>query len=614
MAGCGDVLSLEDLQTAKKHQIFEAEVITGKAGGVAGGAAIDYATNQVTGQVQKTLPAILRDTGFRPAPFTFATGGTLALGDSDMAVLWPVSSGGDGQYYIWKGVYPKVIPAASSPATTGGVSDSGWMPLGDITLRSDLASSTPGKGVDLVFGAAKQSDVDELKSNERKNVDTIADLRLLTPSGIGEVVYVCASIAPPIGTQGYFGGGHFVAYDNTAANTDDGGVFINSPHATLDWQRINFTEYDMRFWGMIPNLASFDNAPAITLATNFAKTNKVMLHAPVGDIYTSEMVPIYSNMGITGHGSAEQTIFYKTTNNAFPYKDNLGNTVFTMDALVGFVPKKSIAGGSVIDGETHTARAILSQCMFRRAGLTEANYNSTRPAVGLFLGSAAGGRVSDVVVEGGYIGCQGWTCYLISLERVNFPNYRGKGFTGVAFSAYYSPPVGYKTAGTTLDMRLVGCSGYQIGFEMVGQQYSSMICCSCENIEPMAGEVYAVAFRFINPYCITMNSCATEGVSGAQFYVTNAGDVSYKSSLVVQNYLAIDQRNPFAPTTQFIFIDNGGVGTLNVTFIGGDLTRNTLQPNLSAGTVNGAGAKAIKIGAGGLVLTPLAGGGFTDLA
>ena len=32
---CGDVLSLEDLQTAKKHQIFEAEVITGKAGGVA---------------------------------------------------------------------------------------------------------------------------------------------------------------------------------------------------------------------------------------------------------------------------------------------------------------------------------------------------------------------------------------------------------------------------------------------------------------------------------------------------------------------------------------------------------------------------------------------------
>lgn len=138
---CGDVLSLEDLQTAKKHQIFEAEVITGKVGGVADGADIDYATNQVTGQTQKTLPAVLRDAGFRPAPFTFATGGTLAVGDSDVLVLWPISSGGDGQYYLWKGAYPKVVPAASTPDTTGGVSDSGWLPWGDITLRTELASS-----------------------------------------------------------------------------------------------------------------------------------------------------------------------------------------------------------------------------------------------------------------------------------------------------------------------------------------------------------------------------------------------------------------------------------------------------------------------------------------
>jgi Tail spike TSP1/Gp66 receptor binding N-terminal domain len=152
---CGDVLSLEDLQTAKKHQLFEAEVITGKAGGVAGGANIDYATNQVTGQTQKTLPAVLRDAGFRPASFTFVTGGTLAVGDSDVAVLWPVSGGGDGQYYIWKGAYPKVIPAASSPAGTGGVSSSGWLPLGDITLRPQLAAGTSvGTGAALVGTAS----------------------------------------------------------------------------------------------------------------------------------------------------------------------------------------------------------------------------------------------------------------------------------------------------------------------------------------------------------------------------------------------------------------------------------------------------------------------------
>ncbi|HAK6973327.1 TPA: endorhamnosidase [Salmonella enterica] len=136
-SGCGDVLSLNDLQVAKKHQIFEAEVITGKQGGVAGGADIDYATNQVTGQTQKTLPAVLRDAGFSPASFNFTTGGTLGINDANKAVLWPIEDGGDGNYYAWRGSLPKVIPAASTPLTTGGISDSAWVAFGDITFRAE---------------------------------------------------------------------------------------------------------------------------------------------------------------------------------------------------------------------------------------------------------------------------------------------------------------------------------------------------------------------------------------------------------------------------------------------------------------------------------------------
>lgn len=137
-SGCGDVLSLADLQTAKKHQIFEAEVITGKSGGVAGGADIDYATNAVTGQTQKTLPAVLRDAGFQVADFTFDTGGTLSIGDQEKAVLWP-GPGGDGMYYVWRGALPKVVPASSSPSSSGGVSTTTWQPLGDITLRANIS-------------------------------------------------------------------------------------------------------------------------------------------------------------------------------------------------------------------------------------------------------------------------------------------------------------------------------------------------------------------------------------------------------------------------------------------------------------------------------------------
>lgn len=139
-SGCGDVLTLEDLQIAKKHQLFEAEVITGKSGGVSTGTDIDHATNAVTGQVQKTMPAILRDVGFEPTAFDFYTGGTLSVTDRNKAVLWPLGSGGDGAWYNWEGALPKVVPAASTPATTGGIAAGAWKLTMDPTLRSDLTN------------------------------------------------------------------------------------------------------------------------------------------------------------------------------------------------------------------------------------------------------------------------------------------------------------------------------------------------------------------------------------------------------------------------------------------------------------------------------------------
>lgn len=128
-SGCGDVLSLADLQTAKKHQIFEAEVITGKSGGVAGGADIDYATNQVTGQTQKTLPAVLRDAGFSPVSWDFSTGGTLTVNDRDKVVYDPVSK----TWYSYAGTLPVTVPAGFNP-----VGNADWKPQTDPDLRSDL--------------------------------------------------------------------------------------------------------------------------------------------------------------------------------------------------------------------------------------------------------------------------------------------------------------------------------------------------------------------------------------------------------------------------------------------------------------------------------------------
>lgn len=144
-SGCGDVLSLADLQTAKKHQIFEAEVITGKSGGVAGGADIDYATNQVTGQTQKTLPAVLRDAGFSPVSWDFSTGGTLTVNDRDKVVYDPVSK----TWYAYSGALPVAVPAGFNP-----VGNADWKPKTDPTLREDLATYGIGTGSQMVDGVA----------------------------------------------------------------------------------------------------------------------------------------------------------------------------------------------------------------------------------------------------------------------------------------------------------------------------------------------------------------------------------------------------------------------------------------------------------------------------
>lgn len=158
---CGDVLSLEDLQTAKKHQIFEAEVITGKAGGLASGADIDTATNAVTLQVQTTLPKILRDIGFKPASFNFVTGGTLGLADADKCIYNPAPAG-DNNWYSWGGNLPHDVAAGANPAAIG----SGYVPRTDVVLRGEISE---------LISVSSKSDLEAITSTIGVAIITVAN-------------------------------------------------------------------------------------------------------------------------------------------------------------------------------------------------------------------------------------------------------------------------------------------------------------------------------------------------------------------------------------------------------------------------------------------------------
>ena len=163
--GCGDVLSLADLQTAKKHQIFEAEVITGKSGGVATGADIDYATNQVTGQTQKTLPAVLRDAGFSPVSWDFSTGGTLTVDDRDRVVYDPVSK----TWYSYAGALPVVVPASFNP-----VGNANWKPQTDPDLRGELSDTGTVSLGDALIGVKQPYSNTTPRTQHDKNYDSVS--------------------------------------------------------------------------------------------------------------------------------------------------------------------------------------------------------------------------------------------------------------------------------------------------------------------------------------------------------------------------------------------------------------------------------------------------------
>lgn len=131
-----DVIYPIDLEVAKKHDTFHSEVITGKAGGVAGGADIETATNAVTGQVQMTLPETLN----RISPYYFGDfpdvgDPSVTLTNATQCLVWQIADGGDGHHYAWDGVFPKLVAAGSTPTPLGA---GGWVDRSDVNLRAEL--------------------------------------------------------------------------------------------------------------------------------------------------------------------------------------------------------------------------------------------------------------------------------------------------------------------------------------------------------------------------------------------------------------------------------------------------------------------------------------------
>ena len=87
--------------------------------------------NQRDGDIVKTRAGAVRAVGIQRVG-DFTTGCTVT--ERNQGVLYET----DGTVYVWLGVLPKVVTPASSPATTGGIGPSGWLDIGDASVRSSI--------------------------------------------------------------------------------------------------------------------------------------------------------------------------------------------------------------------------------------------------------------------------------------------------------------------------------------------------------------------------------------------------------------------------------------------------------------------------------------------
>lgn len=515
------------------------------------------------------------------------------------------------KWYQWIGAYPKRINentvAADQINANGGIWSNEnplglWVSTGDTGLMTELSKSTGSSMIghgDITVGEKLgqiDTEFNEFSLNAGFNKIgrflNINKLREHKPVNIGMIVYV-ASAYSDNDDEHHYGGGYFQSFDNSASPVeDDGGIVIVPALGNIAWRRINFTVYDMCFWGVKPD-GKTDNAEAITRATSYAKNNRVILEAPRGDIHTSEAVPIYDNMGIKGQGKAESTVFYKTTNNKFKLKKD-GNVALEVDALCVFVPEK----WDVVDYHmvSFCQRGVLERCMFRRLGLTQNNVTAIRPYYGLFLGKAASPYIREVQFEGAFIGIKAFCAFSGIMESVGVSQWNGYGYAGVDFSNYIDGI--HNMTGTSMDMRLVQVRGFQFGFTISKLQYSTFIDCTAEEISPLDGETISYAFDFKDPYCISMLNCATEFITGGQINVVGLANPSFARALKITGYLPIDQQNPISPTPMFS-VDSTTGDVMNVVIDACDITRQLNNANLTAPVVIGANAKVIVIGCAG---------------
>lgn len=174
MANCNDYISADDLKTGKQA-ILHIEHVA-KSRDANGKPALEV-TDTIRGEsvTNKTLVGLenlynqaISQVGYITMD-SFEDSATLTLPNEVLRYKET------GEYYRWDGVFPKVVAAGSTPASSGGIGLGAWVSVGDASLRSDLLNGGKAQLVGYVIKT----------DGTNTNVDSALDLKY--PNIIGNM-------------------------------------------------------------------------------------------------------------------------------------------------------------------------------------------------------------------------------------------------------------------------------------------------------------------------------------------------------------------------------------------------------------------------------------------
>ncbi|WP_283647651.1 hypothetical protein [Hafnia paralvei] len=279
-----------------------------------------------------------------------------------------------GEYYRWDGAFPKVVPAASTPESTGGIGIGKWLSVGDATLRGALSSKD---GYSLVGELQSVADFYGMTGDTGKKVH-LKGWYSGNTSGSGEFYFDSAI------PKTKHDGGKYISptVPYTTAQDFVSGVGETNPSGSGVWVRSDVvSELRGEWYGMISGI------DVTVMSQKMADTAGVEgygLVFPAGSLSLSGQVNI-----LCDNSSAGQVKFLRGASKR--------GSLFLIDVQGGYTGATMTVFGSIgTQNATHDMITI-EGIKFRGNGTRAANNNNK--GTGLYIQNMLGFYLKDIQTE-----------------------------------------------------------------------------------------------------------------------------------------------------------------------------------------------------------------------